>query len=57
MDKETYYLKLQELIDKVKYLKEQIILSDDEEKTEYLKLAVGLVYEKIRKLMEYHNNL
>lgn len=57
MDKETYYLKLQELIDKAKELKEQIELSDDDEKTEYLKLAVALVYDKIRRLMEYHNNL
>ena len=55
MDKETYYLKLQELVNKVKSLKTEITDSDDKEKTEYLKLAIKSFYEDIRKLMEnYH---
>jgi len=52
MDKETYYLKLQELVDKVKTLKTEITDSNDKEKIEYLKLALKSFYEDIRKLME-----
>lgn len=52
MDKETYYIKLQELIDKVKELKNELGDSNDEEKSNYLKLAIESIYEDIRKLME-----
>lgn len=52
MGKETYYIKLQELMDKVKRLKQEIEDSSDEEKIGYLKLAIDAVYEEIRILME-----
>ena len=39
-------------MDKVKILKSEIENSDDDEKTEYLKLALKSVYENIRLLME-----
>ena len=40
---------------KVKSLKEEISTSNDKEKIEYLKLALNLIYEDIRKLMEFYN--
>lgn len=52
MDKNTYYIKLQELLDKIKTLKEDIKNSDDEEKIGYLKLAVDSLYEEMRQLMD-----
>jgi hypothetical protein len=57
MDKETYYIKLQDLVDKVKGLKSEIDKSDDEEKTKYLKLAVEQIYVDIRELMETHKKI
>ena len=55
MDKKTYYIKLQELVDKVNTLKQEIENSSDEEKIGYLKLAVDVVYEEIKQLMENNN--
>ena len=52
MDKETYYIKLQALLDKVKELKNELGNSKDEEKSNYLKLAIESKYEEIRQLME-----
>lgn len=52
MDKETYYIELQSLIDKVTELKKVLNASNDREKSEYLKLAIDSTYEEIRKLME-----
>ena len=52
MDKETYYIRLQMLIDKVKELKKELEISKDEEKNGYLKLAIEAKYEEIRQLME-----
>lgn len=52
MDKETYYIELQSLIDKVTELKKVLNTSDDKEKSEYLKLAIDSIYEEMRKLME-----
>ena len=52
MGKETYYIKLQELIDKVKELKKELENSKDEEKSTYLKLAIDSIYEEIRQLMD-----
>ena len=52
MDKETYYIKLQEAIDKVKLLKKDIRESNDKEKIQYLGLAIEAIYEEIRILME-----
>jgi hypothetical protein len=52
MDKKTYYLKLQELVDKVRDLKKEVEDSNDKEKIGYLKLAIESVYEEIRQLME-----
>jgi len=52
MDKETYYIKLQSLVDRVTSLKKEIEISNDNEKVIYLKLAVKKLYEEIRLLME-----
>lgn len=52
MDKETYYIKLQMLIDKVKELKKELEYSNDQEKSNYLKLAIESKYKEIRQLME-----
>lgn len=52
MDKNTYYIKLQELVDKVKLLKEEVERSKDKEKIGYLKLAIEATYEEMRQLME-----
>ena len=52
MDKNTYYIRLQELLDKIKSLKDEIRDSDDEEKIKYLKLAVDSYYEEMRILMD-----
>lgn len=55
MEKETYYLKLQELLDRIKNLKTEILNSKDEEKIKYLKLAVESVNIEMREFMElYH---
>ena len=55
MDKDTYYIKLQDFLDKIKSLKDEIKDSDDEEKIIYLKLAVDSYYEKMRILMDKNN--
>lgn len=52
MDKATYYIKIQELVDKVKKIKSEIEDSKDNEKIGYLKLAIEITYEEIRQLME-----
>lgn len=52
MDKETYYIRLQMLVDRVKELKKELENSNDEEKSNYLKLAIESKYEEIRQLME-----
>jgi len=52
MDKKTYYIKLQELVDKIKQLKEDVNRSNDIEKITYLKLAIEATYEEMRQLME-----
>ena len=57
MDKETYYIKLQGLVDKVKGLKLEIDKSNDEEKTGYLRLAIEQLYVEMRDLMEKQNKL
>jgi len=57
MDKETYYIKIQELVDKVKYLKSIIEESNDVEKIGYLKLAIDGVYTEMRELMESHKKI
>jgi len=55
MDKETYYLKLEELMNKIKSLKDEINSSDDDEKIKYLKLALQSVNQEMRSLMDnYH---
>jgi len=54
MDKETYYIKLEEFIGKIKSLKEEINNSEDKEKTTYLKLALKAVHEDMRVLMEVY---
>ena len=57
MDKEAYYIKLQELVDKVKYLKSLIEDSQDEEKISYLKLAIDSVYAEMKELMDNHKKI
>jgi hypothetical protein len=59
MDKETYHLKLEDLIVKVKLLKNEIQQSNDIEKIGYLKLALQSVHEEIKKLMNsyYKSNI
>jgi hypothetical protein len=52
MDKKTYYLKLQELVDRVRDIKNEIEKSNDKEKISYLKLAIESLYGEIRELME-----
>lgn len=52
MDKKTYYLKLQELVDKVRDLKKEVENSNDNEKIGYLRLAIEGIYVEIRQLME-----
>lgn len=52
MDKDTYYIVLQELIDRVKILKNQISDSNDKEQIIYLKLAIESIYAEIRELMD-----
>jgi hypothetical protein len=55
MDKETYHLKLENLMDKIKNLTVEVQNSDDDEKIKYLKLALKSVHEEIRLLMDsYH---
>lgn len=55
MDKETYVLKLEELMNKIKSLKDEINNSNDNEKIKYLKMALKSVNEEMRSLMEtYH---
>ena len=55
MDKETYYLRLESLVGKIKSLKDEINNSEDEEKIKYLKMALKSVNEEMRSLMEtYH---
>ena len=55
MDKETYYLRLESLMGKIKSLRDEINSSDDEEKIKYLKMALKSTNEEIRSLMEtYH---
>ncbi len=57
MDKEIYYIKLQNLVDKVKGLKAEMDKPNDEEKTGYLKLAVEQIYADMRELMETHKKI
>lgn len=57
MDKEAYYIRLQELVDKVKYLKSLTEESNDDEKISYLKLAIDSVYAEMRELMETHKKI
>ena len=57
MDKETYYIKLQSLVDKVKNLKSEIEKSNDDEKIGYLRLAIEQIYVDIRDLMETHKKI
>lgn len=59
MDKETYYLKLEDLIVRVKLLKNEIQQSNDIEKIGYLKLALQSVHGEIKKLMDsyYKSNI
>ncbi len=59
MDKETYYLKLEDLIGKIKSLKNEIQQSKDVEKLGYLKLALQSVHGEIKKLMDsyYKSNI
>jgi len=55
MDKETYFLKLEDLMDKIKSLKNDIKDSNDEEKIKYLKMALKSANEEMRSIMEtYH---
>ena len=55
MDKETYFLKLEDLMDKIKSLKNDIKDSNDEEKIKYLKMALKSTNEEMRSLMDtYH---
>lgn len=57
MDKEEYYLKLESLMDKIKSLKRQINDSEDDEKIKYLKMALQMVNQEMRLLMEtYYKN-
>jgi hypothetical protein len=52
MDKDTYYITLQKLIDRVKVLKNDISNSNDKEQIIYLKLAIESLYIEMRELME-----
>lgn len=52
MEKYEYYLKIDELLTKIKEIKKEVEASNDEEKTNYLKLALNLKYEEVRELME-----
>lgn len=52
MEKYKYYLKIDELLTKIKEIKKEVEASNDEEKTNYLKLALNLKYEEVRELME-----
>jgi hypothetical protein len=52
MDKNTYNIRLQELITKVQLLKNDIERSGDKEQIGYLRLAIDSVHEEIRQLME-----
>jgi len=55
MDKETYYLRLEGLMGKIKSLKDEINNSNDEEKIKYLKMALKSINEEMRLLMDtYH---
>ena len=55
MDKETYYLRLESLMGKIKSLRDKINNSNDEEKIKYLKMALKSTNEEMRSLMEtYH---
>jgi hypothetical protein len=49
-------MKLQELVDRVKILKDDLLNSYDEEKIKYLKLAINSIYQDIRNLMESYNH-
>lgn len=52
MDKDTYYITLQKLIDRVKVLKNDISNSNDKEQIIYLKLAIESLYIEMRELMD-----
>lgn len=57
MDKETYHLRLESLVEKIKSLKDEINNSEDEEKINYLKMALEMVNDEMRLLMEnYYKN-
>ena len=49
---DKYYNDLQLLVDKAKDLKVKISDSDDDETKYYLKLALDIVYEDMRKLIK-----
>ena len=51
MDKETYYLRLESLMGKIKSLRDEINNSNDEEKIKYLKMALKSTNEEMRSLM------
>ena len=52
MEKHEYYLKIDELLTKIKDIKKEVEISKDKEKINYLKLALNLKYEEVRELME-----
>ncbi len=49
---DKYYTDLQVMVDKAKDLKTKISKSDDDETIGYLKLALDIVYEDMRKLIK-----
>lgn len=49
---DKYYTDLQVMVDKAKDLKAKISKSDDDETIGYLKLALDIVYEDMRKLIK-----
>jgi len=52
MDKKTYLIKLDDLLDKIKSLKSEINNSKDEEKIKYLKMALQSTNKEMQSLMD-----